>query len=208
MPLDVTFPLQALPDPLGLEHRPFVALVDNVMPDAECAHWIAHMEAVGPTLASVNHGSYQAIEPEVRNNDRVIFDDTALAQELWGRLRAVVPAALPERHARLWTDRLMTPVGLNERFRGYRYGTGQFFAPHFDGSFARNEHERSLITVLFYLNEGCVGGETALLDFDLRVAPRRGSALLFEHMIYHSGEELRRGSKYVLRSDVMFRAAA
>ena len=45
-------------------------------------------------------------------------------------------------------------VGLNERFRFYRYGAGEYFSWHYDGSYYRNDLERSLLTLMVYLDEG------------------------------------------------------
>ena len=70
----------------------------------------------------------------------------------------------------------------------------------------RNEHERSEITVLLYLSDGFVGGDTLFHDLDLRVVPKTGTALLFEHRILHEGCAVLAGTKYVLRSDVMYRS--
>jgi hypothetical protein len=38
-----------------------------------------------------------------------------------------------------------------------------------------------------------------------RVAPRRGTALLFQHMLLHEGSVVHEGVKDVLRTDVMYR---
>ena len=103
----------------------------------------------------------------------------------------------------------MTPVGLNERLRFYRYDRGHYFAPHHDGSFRRNMYEFSLYTVLIYLNEGFEGGSTDLLNDDdsvlYRLVPETGMVFLFRHELLHTGAEVLSGSKYVLRSDVMYR---
>ena len=37
-----------------------------------------------------------------------------------------------------------------------------------------------------------------------RVAPRKGSLLLFDHHLYHRGEAVRRGAKFCLRSDLLY----
>ena len=65
--------------------------------------------------------------------------------------------------------------------------------------------EMSLITVLFYLNAEFSGGETKLLDYDYVYKPTRGSVLFFAHATYHEGSEVTAGTKYVLRSDAMYR---
>jgi prolyl 4-hydroxylase len=201
------YPLEDLEDALGRHRAPWVAVIDDVLSAEECHRFIAHMEALSPSQATINRGSYQEVNSRIRNNDRVIFDDEAFAAELWSRLGPLVPEGLTERRARMLTDRRMVAVGMNERFRGYRYSPGQRFAPHFDGAFMRSEEEMSLLTVILYLNEGCAGGETALLDFDIKIQPRRGSALLFEHAIYHEGCVVTAGIKYALRTDVMYRNA-
>ena len=93
------------------------------------------------------------------------------------------------------------------RLRCYRYAPGQFFAPHFDGSFVRGPAERSLLTLMVYLNEPPEGGETHFVDAEVTVKPRAGLALLFDHHLLHESRTLRAGLKYAVRSDVMFRAA-
>jgi predicted 2-oxoglutarate/Fe(II)-dependent dioxygenase YbiX len=103
-------------------------------------------------------------------------------------------------------------VGLNERWRFYRYGVGQTFASHYDGAFIRRDGpragEHSQVTFMIYLNEGFAGGAT---KFDLRyphgeviVEPRAGMALMFLHHLRHEGATVESGHKYVLRTDIMY----
>jgi predicted 2-oxoglutarate/Fe(II)-dependent dioxygenase YbiX len=133
----------------------------------------------------------------VRNNERVMFDDVSLAAALFDRLRGALPPRLAGRK----------PVGVNERFRGYRYSPGQKFAMHYDGAYQRNAHERSELTLMVYLNDGFEGGSTTFYDLTagpLEVRPRMGTALLFQHYLLHEGCVVHAGVKYVLRSDVMY----
>ena len=175
---------------------PLWCTVDDVLSPEECAALIARIEAAGPELASINALGGPLIDERVRNNTRVIFDDEALAGLLFERVRGTAPERLSGRRL----------VGANERLRCYRYAPGQRFAPHYDGSFARDEHERSLLTFMVYLNEGFAGGSTTLLDLDVEVVPRTGMALLFQHALRHEGAEVKSGVKYAVRSDLMFRA--
>ena len=71
------------------------------------------------------------------------------AAELFGRARPWLPGRLGR-----WEL-----VGLNERFRYYRYDVAERFAPHLDGAFTR-EGEQSQLTFMLYLNDGFAGGET------------------------------------------------
>ena len=95
------------------------------------------------------------------------------------------------------------PIGLNERWRFYRYDPGQAFRWHRDGAYERNALERSRLTFMVYLNEDFAGGETRFETFAVR--PRTGTALVFLHPLLHEGAEIERGRKYVMRSDVMYR---
>ena len=179
---------------------PFTTLLDDVLTQAECEALIERVDALSPAVAPITTARGFEMRPDIRNNERVIFDDPALALALFERLGGAVPAGLEDRDA----EPLGRPCGLNERFRGYRYSPGQRFAPHFDGAFVRSPLERSELTVLLYLNDGFTGGETAFCDWDVSVAPRRGRALLFEHLIRHEGCEVRAGRKYVLRTRLYY----
>lgn len=207
----ITDPLQAIRDKLYPYRPPFMALVDDVLSAEECRREIQRMEETGPDVATINAGGGRMVlNTNVRNNDRVIFDDVPLAMELFTRLRPAIPdtaAGVNGRNVPGDGDELGRAIGLNERFRAYRYSPGQRFAPHFDGAFRRDEDEVSAITVIIYLNGGdeFEGGDTAFLDFELVVKPKRGMALLFAHPILHEGCLVTSGRKYALRTDVMYR---
>lgn len=127
-----------------------------------------------------------------RNNARILWDDRELAKMLWETLQQWVPQ-----------DYFGSkPIGLNERFRFYRYTPGQYFNWHADGSFQRPNGEQSLYTVLLYLSEPEEGGETLFKDG--RVLPVQGRVCWFLHKKLHKGSEVRRGTKYILRTDVMY----
>jgi len=175
--------------------QPVAWLVDNVLTAGECAQLVDRIDSLNPEIAPITTSRGFVMRPDIRNNERAMFDDVPLAKNLFDRIAADLPTPLCN----------MTPVGANERFRCYRYKPGMRFAPHYDGAFERSENEISLLTYIVYLNEGCEGGETHFLDFDVTAIPKTGSALLFQHQVLHEGCEVRGGIKYVLRSDVMYR---
>lgn len=188
--------LHANPDDELDSRNPVVVTLENVLSAAECSAVIARIEAAGPTAAPITTAGGFVHRPDIRNNTRAMFDDGALAAQVYERVRPHVPERLEgEWHL----------CGANERLRCYRYEPGQYFAPHFDGAFVRHRDERSLLTLLVYLNDCEHGGETALIDLELRVAPRTGRALLFNHHLLHEGAPVKQGLKYVLRSDLMYR---
>jgi len=191
---DVFHPLAHLPIELG-DIVPVVTFVRGALAVATCDALVARIEAEGPRSAPVNLPTGEAERPDLRDNDRVMFDDPALAADLFASARTWLPEAVGE-------GRL---VGLNERFRGYRYRPGQRFTPHYDGAFRRDAREASELTVLYYLNDCEAGGETRLLEWQVAVPPRRGDALVFSHAVLHEGAAVEAGVKYVLRTDAMYR---
>jgi hypothetical protein len=173
---------------------PLVFTVPDVMTAGDCKAMIGMLEEQGFDDAPISTMLGPVMDKKVRNNTRVMFDHVELAARLYARLAAALPGLGGT-----------TPCGANERFRAYKYEPGQRFAPHFDGCFARNHYERSELTLMVYLNEGFGGGATRFLDYGLEVTPKTGMALLFQHRILHEGCEVTQGTKYVLRSDIMYR---
>lgn len=170
-----------------------VFTVAGFLTPQECAHFIATSEANGYSEAAVRTDDGERIYKDARNNDRIIFDDPALAAMLYERALPHLPPDLDG-----WQ-----PCGFNERMRYYRYEHQQQFTWHFDGSFRRSATEESIFTFLIYLNDDFEGGETAF-GWDA-VKPAQGMALVFPHRVRHQGSPVLSGVKYVLRTDVMYR---
>jgi predicted 2-oxoglutarate/Fe(II)-dependent dioxygenase YbiX len=166
--------------------------IADVLTLEECQAYIAFTEDKGYEAAPITTAGRFVMRPDIRNNARLIVDDTQRAEALWQRVRAEIPGLLKGRLA----------IGLNERFRFYRYDPGERFAPHRDGAYRRANGEESLLTFMVYLNEGFAGGETSFND--VSVTPRLGMALVFEHPLRHEGAAVTSGRKYVLRSDVIY----
>ena len=158
----------------------------------ECAELIRVSELRAFEAAPILTPSGSKVESNTRNNDRLVFDDRTLADKLWQRSKPHIPHELGHR----------TPIGLNERFRLYRYTPGQKFTWHADVPFQRQSGEISLLTFMIYLNESYQGGATRFES--AKVVGKRGMALVFQHGLVHEGAEVTHGVKYVLRSDVMF----
>lgn len=169
-----------------------VYVISELLTPQECQALIDFTEAQGYETAPITTARGFEMRPDIRNNARVIVDDVERADALWQRSRIEIPTFCRGRQV----------VGLNERFRFYRYDPGERFAPHRDGAFRRDNGEMSLLTFLVYLNEGFEGGETVVEG--LSVTPRLGMALIFEHQLMHEGAAVTRGRKYVLRTDVMY----
>ncbi len=176
--------------------QPLAWLVPQVLSPQECVAHIERLERLGPEKATIDLGPKAMIREEIRNNSRVTVDDEPMASLLFERLRARLPSTLMG----------MKVTGANPRLRYYRYHPGEYFALHHDGSYVKGPRERSLLTLMVYLNEDFEGGATAFPELQQTFVPRTGSALLFQHMLLHEGCKVTRGTKYAIRSDVMYRA--
>lgn len=150
---------------------------------------------MGYEEAAINTGYGQEIIKDIRNNDRVFFDDFDLAGKLFHKRKPYVPKGFNG-----WKVH-----GLNERFRFYRYQPGQYFKWHRDGSYQRNSREESKITFMVYLNDDYIGGKTEFRHY--QVSPKVGAALVFPHPLMHQGASIEQGEKYILRTDVMYQIA-
>jgi len=121
---------------------------------------------------------------------------------------------------------------LNERLRFLKYTSGMYFRPHYDGNYVTPDgKEVSFMTIHLYLNgedaptKGSAqvgsgsnkskdnmplaGGATRFFSMYgegyMDVVPRTGSCLVFQHRnLLHSGEDVVMGTKYTVRTDIMY----
>ena len=180
-----------------LDHDRIFVVHDFLNAD-ECRSFVTRSEQAGYDDATIKTALGESVNKGIRDNARLILDDPSLALTLWERVGQFIPSNLEGCRV----------LGLNERFRFYRYDPGQKFAPHFDGYFERG-NERSQLTFMVYLNDDFTGGETKFYGGDLTalrvsVRPQRGMALVFAHLQLHEGAAVVEGRKYVLRTDVMY----
>ncbi len=198
------------PPPPGrfeVPHVPGAVLLPGVLTPSECAQLVALAEAVGfKEDASVG---IEALH---------LFAGEDLGGPLLARVAPLLPA-----HGRL--------LGLNARWRLFRYSAGAVYRPHIDGcwpgsgvspegEWVEDVHGGaavSRLTFLVYLNDGFAGGGTTFFtpgaaegDVEARgVCPRAGAVLVFPHgdegALVHEGSAVEGGGrKYVIRSDVLF----
>ncbi len=176
--------------------QPYIIKVPEILSPAECVNMIERIESLSPEVATINTIMGTMVNRDVRNNDRVIFDDVEFAETLLERVREKAPKEIHN----------MSFIGLNERFRCYRYKPGMRFASHMDGAYHRDDNEQSWYSFLVYLNEDFEGGATTFItDPEIAIQPKTGMGLLFQHPILHEGSVVTSGVKYVARTDLMYR---
>ena len=167
---------------------------------------------------------------DIRHNDSFTWiadDDTC--EIIWSRCAALV-------HDDSDYNAGKKALGLNARFRFYRYAEGDYFAPHTDGSWPGSRivdgkllgdawgDRWSQLTFLLFLSDDYDGGATRFHVDPKSPAPAArqlqepgvvdlrtplGGALCFPHGMHpqhcvHSSTPISRGTKYIIRSDVLF----
>lgn len=186
----------------------------KVLTKEECLQFIKITEKMGFEVPPIKDGT---VVEGIRNNKRVIweFDDQSIIVEtLWDRIKDLVPKETTL-NKETWKS-----FGLNQRFRFYRCNLillildqdQETFGPHKDGFHTVNQDEISLITFIIYLNDDFQGSNTTFFIGDEKIIniPKQGDGLLFYHgphefSPWHEGSPMIKGSKYVLRTDIMFK---
>jgi hypothetical protein len=136
------------------------------------------------------------VDDRFRNNDRITLNEPDLAAEIFERLDAVP----------LHREEGFLPVGCNPRFHVYCYNKpGDQFTLHADQPYILDD-TISFYTVLVYLNGDYEGGE-ALIGGTAKFRPIMGTGLVFPHYMLHGAAPLISGTRYTMRTDVMYRSA-
>eukprot|EP00092_Neocalanus_flemingeri_P010558 GFUD01011374.1.p1 GENE.GFUD01011374.1~~GFUD01011374.1.p1 ORF type:complete len:247 (+),score=49.68 GFUD01011374.1:116-856(+) len=198
---DVTLPENRNSFAPLLNQKKLAFVLDHVLSEEECEALIEETSEKGyePALLNVGGGA-QVLATDVRNSERCIIDSKEKALWIWEKIKDYIPET--------WHNHQV--VGLNERLRFLRYSPGEYFKPHMDGVYMRpDKSERSFITIQLYLNGGFEGGNTTFIsnryeDQDVGVVPKPGRILVFQHDILHEGSVLETGTKYTMRTDIMY----
>ncbi len=125
--------------------------------------------------------------------------DQALATRFYERLAASGLAA----------DRGCAFLRANHYVMAGHYRPGDQFSLHTDTGlfYDRKAGEKSRWTLLVYLNDDFVGGQTTFFTDAgkemVRIQPRAGRALLFDIDLWHRGEEVRGGEKMWIGCEII-----
>ncbi|KAL8695228.1 MAG: hypothetical protein Q9218_000266 [Villophora microphyllina] len=224
----IDFTNTSLPQYNGL----YAVVLDNVVTKAECDDLVQAAEARMNgewEQAMINvGGGRQKLITDARDCGRIIWDDKEIVAKLWDRVKEQVPEILSLRDNAHVTGNGPVKRGetwgfsrLNERMRFLKYTEGQYFRPHCDGSYVTPDGEEiSFYTLHLYLNEPeqaapgawAAGGATRFhsMSWDdskyFDVDPKVGRILIFQHRgLLHSGDDVTRGMKLTLRTDLMYK---
>ena len=191
-----------------------IYIIDTFFLAAECLAWIEYGETSGfEQIEQAADGEYAH-----RNNGRIQLFNDSVADNIFKRLEPFLPPLMDG----------CTVHSCSNNIRLYKYATGQRFGKHVDEScLDEKSGGESKFTVLIYLcdssggalprcdatDDNCVaGGETVFYnsrDRELHsVSPAMGRLLLHAQgarCLTHEGAMVHAGTKYVLRTDVIYR---
>lgn len=197
--------------PISQEYG-FCLQIDDFFSSSECETCLQIAQNNGFSLANPDYPT------SYRNNQRSVLDSTQIANQILTKLKAIIltnenilfPHNMP-------TNRIDS---INEKIRFCCYHTGEEFVLHQDGVYHKDGQTQSGMSCLIYLNDDTdyIGGETiffasgpeTIVEGDgtppviARVRGMKGTLLLFDHNLWHSGARVESGTKFVLRSDLLF----
>ena len=159
----------------------FLRLVDSLLTSEECQHFITLLDT--SELSLVERGDMATYERNVWINE-------AFADEMYKRVKDYLPPGT---------------VRCNEYFRFSKYSPGQEFKLHTDGTNWDKYGNVSKYTINIFLNSSFEGGETDFFEGPTRIraVPQSGRGALFDREILHCGNQVLKGTKYLLRTDAM-----
>lgn len=185
-----------------------ILTLDNVLSAEQCQMIIDNYNSSDPV-----HVSEDGYRKEYRDNYRVLYQDTVLADYIFNRVSEFISdktMQIVENSFGVEESLLFSGTwelnNLNNMFRLCKYEDGGKFETHYDAFYRDSFDRRSFKTFMIYLNDNDAG--TTFNDDDLEinftVVPKAGSCLIFNHYIKHKGEEVKNSEKYIMRSDLMF----
>lgn len=172
-----------------INHKKLI-LVDNLLSPEECRYLIAYMETRKPKKIS-------QVGKRCRcNYNRVIMISHEWSKRIYDRVYPILSKGYRE------------DVAINTYFRFSKYDPGGYFSIHRDG-FNEDKGRRTFMTINIFLNDNdeFEGGSTSFY-IDKRkkvmsVTPKVGRGVIFDRAIYHCGDRVVSGNKYLFHTDVM-----
>ncbi len=194
-----------------MDKQDFLYEIDDIFTVEQCNLLITKAESLGMTVVDSGLALY----------DRSILFDKELAAYLFDKIKPYLPQYFG-------TERI---VGLNECFRFSKYKPGGKFKRHTDGINVDKDGNRAVMTLNIFLNIPEEGGGTFFYKYGQNpnpnsngqnpngqntsgqtnkeyymtknVRPKPGRGALFYNQILHEGELVTKGTKYLIRTDVM-----
>lgn len=159
-------------------------IIHNVLSAEVCSRIIRESEASKPLGKVLNTPS---------SYYRISFNNSEILSTIIDAVKSYVPLTGSE-------------IFFEDELRYNKYFVGDFIGIHQD-TFAITIGKKIAHTINIYLNDDFEGGDTVFYNDRgggevFRVKPRTGTAVIFDCMIFHSGEKIIRGTKSIIRANV------
>lgn len=194
----------------------------NVLTPQECAECVRNAEGAGFVK---NDDSGRPLF--AGNRSRAQYFDESLAETIFARLSPILGCISPLAHVEeeqeeyrdydFVDEHVQVPTGVYEtvginpflRVSKYNAASGDRFDKHTDSAYVRDDQYVGFWTILVYLNDDFEGGETTIYDDEFEklaytVKPEVGKVFCFYHYQVHAGLAVQSGTKYIVRSEIMF----
>ncbi|AYV77919.1 MAG: hypothetical protein Edafosvirus2_98 [Edafosvirus sp.] len=204
---------------------PLIIVVHNLLTKSQCDQLIAK-------TCKIKYGSMQNEYPKtIRDNKRILCMSDELADGLWKQIKDKLSDLKELKNIKpdgFGTDGEWAPKTINSCFRFSEYnGPSVGFKPHRDTTYIKDFNNRSVFTMIGYLNDtdnDFTGGSTTFykiignrkkgqtVEEEMKdkhrifyeYKPVAGTAILFNHNTIHCGEPINKGTKYIFRTDIVF----
>ena len=194
--------------------------VRNILPDTELVCYVVSSlftnEECEKLLNSEMKRSFEKAISDYptyyRNNHRLVIDDPKLSLYLFEKVKSYLPSQIEIKSSIESENGVWALSELNSRIRFCKYSANQYFHRHLDGVHYCSEVKQSKLTFMIYLNSAneFEGGRTLFYktkdatEIWASYVPKQGDLIVFDHYVWHEGEEVKRGEKFVLRSDILY----
>ena len=183
-------------------------------------------------IINKTHNYYMDLSAEYlksqRDSKRILNMNKNLADIIYERIKKYIEKETDNKKLQPFgfgVNGIWSPIGINHCFRHSVYHAPSIgFKPHRDSSYIEKPNTRSILTIIIYLNDDFIGGDTIfikpnsdrkigqIVEEELsdgyniihKITPKKGKAIIFNHNVIHAGLDVTMGSKYIMRSDILF----
>ncbi|HEY8894859.1 MAG TPA: 2OG-Fe(II) oxygenase [Niastella sp.] len=181
-------------------------VIPSLFTPTECAELLNENIKNSFQKAIANYPTYY------RNNERFVIDNEDLSNKLFQKVKPYLPNTIITHSPIQAENGTWHLKELNSRLRFCKYATNQYFHRHLDGIHYRSANMQSKLTFMIYLNSATEfkGGRTLFFktkdteEVWASYTPVQGDLIVFDHNVWHEGEVLTEGEKFVLRSDILY----
>jgi prolyl 4-hydroxylase len=180
-----------LPYSETISENPKIQIFRNLFSSSECAHIAASARDLLEPTVVVDPDTGQNIPHPIR---------TSFGATLGPTREDLIIAALNRRLAAISN----TNLSQGEPLSILCYTQGQEYRPHYD--WIKGAANQRLKTIIVYLNDGYVGGETMFLSNGFKVVGNAGDAIMFDNVTtsgvialdsQHAGLPVKNGTKWI-----------